>query len=140
MSVVDIFNEPKYCSFFSKGAEKRASEDPIALPAGSEEQEIETISLSGVNPEETKRLRGDRAEQIKSLSAADFRANKAALIAELKLLPSKLSMNGCQLLRWQSLFSRRHRSIFFVGFIHSGLRRSRGTVCKSTCSTPLMLL
>ena len=45
-------------------------------------------------------------------------------------MPSKLSMNGCQLLRWQSLFSRRHRSIFFVGFIHSGLRRSKGTDCK----------
>jgi len=73
-------------SFFSKGGGKRVSEDPVALPAGSGEQEIEINLVSGSNPEETKRLRGERAEQIKSLSAADFRANQVALIAELKSL------------------------------------------------------
>ena len=73
-------------SFFSRGGEKRASEHSVALPAGSEEQEIETAPITGASPEETKRLRGERAEQIKSLSAADFNANKAALIAELKTI------------------------------------------------------
>jgi hypothetical protein len=45
-------------SFFSRGGENRASEDSFVLPAGSEEQGIETAPITGASPEETKRLRG----------------------------------------------------------------------------------
>ena len=70
-------------AFSIRGAEKLAAEAPS--PA-AEEQTV--VAIVAASPEDTKKLRLERADQIRVLSATDFDVNKDALIAELKTLKS----------------------------------------------------
>ena len=68
-------------AFLKRGAERLAAEAPS--PGAKEQGAVATVAAS---PEDTKRLRLERADQIRALTATEFDANKEALIAELKSL------------------------------------------------------
>lgn len=73
--------EAEMRAFLKRGQEKLAAE--ASSPSGKEQGAITIVAAS---LEETKKLRVERADQIRALSATDFNANKDALMAELKTL------------------------------------------------------
>ena len=79
--------------FLGKTPSKRtmqADAVPAQIIAASADPVAEAVAgpaiLSGSSPEDTKRLRADRAESIRQLSPGDFEKEKDALLLELKTL------------------------------------------------------